>query len=477
MADRRAVLRVIDELLWWLRRGGVVIAPTQAIDAVRAVEAVGLEDGGRVEGALAAVLVHDRKGLPRFRRLVQSFFAGAAPRSLWERLAEAGFTEEELATVRALLEAARTASPDGALLPLGALLQRGPELTRLLQLTETHPGGSTPTVHRSQMGFAAHRLTQRVGLPAARRRLATLASPLRDALGAERGDALLGALLGELDATEGEIRAYLRESIERRESDETRRETDALANGRLDERAFAGLSDGELEEVRRAVRLFAERLRGGERVRRRRAKAGRLDVHRTLRRAIRTGGVPFVTFRRVRRRDRARLFLLCDVSDSVRDVATFLLEFVYAAQELFPRARTFVFVSELGETTDLFAQEPVRVALGRAYAGAVVSVASNSNYGRVLRAFEARHGQDLTRRDTVVILGDGRTNFHDDGADILGRIRRKARALLWLCPDPRDHWGHGDSAMARYAPQCTRILEVRTARDLEDAVRLLVGLR
>jgi uncharacterized protein with von Willebrand factor type A (vWA) domain len=125
---------------------------------------------------------------------------------------------------------------------------------------------------------------------------------------------------------------------------------------------------------------------------------------------MRTGGVPFAPARRARRRDRPRLLLLCDVSDSVRAAARFMLEFVHAAHELFDRTRSFVFVSELGETTGLFAREPASVALGHAYGGSVVSVHDNSNYGRVLSEFERLHLGEIDRRTTVAILGDGRTN-------------------------------------------------------------------
>jgi uncharacterized protein with von Willebrand factor type A (vWA) domain len=190
-----------------------------------------------------------------------------------------------------------------------------------------------------------------------------------------------------------------------------------------------------------------------------------------------TGGVPFAPARRRRHRDKPRLVLLCDVSDSVRSVACFMLEFVYAAQELFARTKSFVFVSELGETTDLFERETVSAALGRAYGGGIVSVHDNSNYGRVLRTFEAEHLAAVDRHTTVVILGDGRTNYHDDAAEVLDRIRQRARALLWLCPESRADWSMGDSAMPRYAPKCTEVLEVRTARDLETAGRSIATRR
>ena len=134
-----------------------------------------------------------------------------------------------------------------------------------------------------------------------------------------------------------------------------------------------------------------------------------------------------------------------------------------------------MFVSDLGETTQLFEREPVRVAIDRAWRGGVVRAGENSNYGRVLRAFEARHLSEIDRATTVVILGDGRTNYHDASPEVLGRIRARSRALIWLCPEPRGSWATGDSAMPRYAPQCTAVHEVSCARDLERAARRLVS--
>jgi uncharacterized protein with von Willebrand factor type A (vWA) domain len=85
--------------------------------------------------------------------------------------------------------------------------------------------------------------------------------------------------------------------------------------------------------------------------------------------------------------------------------------------------------------------------------------------------------RDVDRRTTVVILGDGRTNYLDNAAEVLDETRKRARAVVWLCPESRAQWATGDSAMPRYAPKCTRVLEVRNARDLETAARLVRSLR
>jgi uncharacterized protein len=465
--DRRAMLRVTDELLWMLRREGLAIATSQAIDAVRALELVGFSSRDDVREALAAVIVTRSRERVRFDRAFDAFFARAGHRrTLWERLEAKGFSAPELDVLRELLDQLASSSSDGA---VHALLGRGADLDRLLHLAGTSrllEAMQSPL----QAGFYTHRLLDRIGATAARSSLGALRPRLVDALGEERAGELAAALETELALASDDVRAFVKNTLDQRdrEQDEPR---DLMST------PFTSLDDAEIEEVRRAVRSFVQRLRGGERVRRRRARKGRVDAHRTLRAAMRTDGVPFALARRMRRRDKPKLVIVCDVSESVRSVARFLLELAYAAQELFSGTRTFVFVSELGETTRLFETHPVETALARAYSGAVVPVTHNSNYGRALRAFEAKVVPELDRRTTVVILGDGRTNYLEPAADVLDAIRARARALVWLCPEPRAAWATGDSAMPRYAPRCTNVLEVRCARDLEDAARLLVTLR
>jgi uncharacterized protein with von Willebrand factor type A (vWA) domain len=470
--DHRAVTRILDELLWSLRRAGFAIATPQAIDAVRAVALVGLEDREVVRETVAALVLQRRSDRRRFDRVFDDFFTSARARrtgTLWQRLAASGFTDVELGELRGLLDAIASA-PGGDADNLGALLERGADLDHLLSLaaiTRSLDAMQSPL----QAGFFAHRVLGEVGVPSARRSVAALRSRLRDALG-ERGDALADALERELDEASDDVVQHVRAVVTRREAQEDQAEPRRAATT-----PFTALTEADVVEVRRAVRTLAERLRGGERVRRRRARKGRLDPHRTLRRAMATGGVPFTPLRKKPRPAQPRLVLLCDVSDSVRAAAAFMLELVYSAHELFSRTRSFVFVSELGETTELFETLSIDVALGRAYGGGVVSVHDNSNYGKVLHAFEERHLHDIDRRTTVVILGDGRTNYHPDAADVLDRIRERARALLWLCPEPRGTWASGDSAMARYERSCTKVLEVRTARELEEAARAMIALR
>jgi uncharacterized protein with von Willebrand factor type A (vWA) domain len=471
MPDSRTVVRILDELLWMLRREGFAISPAQAMDCVRAVAAVGLERRADVEEAVAAVVVQNRHDRARFGALFGVFFDADRARqralSLWERLAQRGFTEAELQSLRELLGELSTTTGDSRL--VDTFLTRGAMLD--FSLARSDVGLGIDAHSGPQLGFLAHRVLSRIGSSAAQGALAALRVRLRDELGM-RGTALADALAQELEHKYQEVRAHVRDRYETA--------VDRLAQARLHRRLllvpFASLADAELEEVRQAVRRFAEGLRGGARVRaRRRAHRGRIDPHRTLRLAAHTSGVPFRLDRKQSRRHRPKLMLLCDVSDSVRAAAGFFLEFTYSIQELFERTRSFAFVSELGETTQLFAREPVRLAIALAWGGGVVRAGDNSNYGRVLRAFEEQYARDIDRRTTVIILGDGRTNFHDPAAEVVERLRERSRSVLWLCPEPRGSWAQGDSAMSLYAAKCSAVYEVGCASDLERAAHALVA--
>lgn len=465
--------RVVDELLWTLRREGFSISPAQVIDAMRAVEIVGFDDRRAFVDAIACVVVQRAADRSRFDTLVDRFFAADGPhaRDLMGRLRASGFDADVLARLGELLEAVAgpgDASGEGAALLL-ALLGGATLEHRLLRgdVRRALSGVANPIA----AGFHAQRVMAMLGLPGAMRALAKLRMALEGAFGPEVGAALGDALARELDAARGAIRNHVADTVRRSSSSAPAPDAPSV------DLPFTSLDPRGVEDVRRAVRVLAERLRGAARVRERHGRRGRIDVHRTLRAAMRTGGVPIAPVRRRRRRDKPRLFVLCDVSDSVRAASVFLLELVAVVQEVFDRTRTFVFVSDLAETTRMFDELPLDTALASILGGRAVSLAHNSSYGRALRMFEERCGRAIDRRATVVILGDGRTNYQPAEVEIVARLRDRARAVIWLCPEPRSSWGTGDSAMGRYREVATEVLSASSAAELEVAARAILRRR
>lgn len=178
---------------------------------------------------------------------------------------------------------------------------------------------------------------------------------------------------------------------------------------------------------------------------------------------------------RSRRPERPDLVVLCDVSDSVRTTSQMMLLFTWTLQSLFGRVRSFIFVSELGEITRHFKDAKPEEAVDLAIANDVISLSSNSNYGHVFAQFARLHSGGVTRRTTVMVIGDGRNNFNEANVWALLDIKRRARRLVWIATEPATHWGFGDSEMASYARAVSQVLVVRTLGDLERVAAQLVA--
>ncbi|WP_434346509.1 VWA domain-containing protein [Myxococcus virescens] len=176
----------------------------------------------------------------------------------------------------------------------------------------------------------------------------------------------------------------------------------------------------------------------------------------------------------MRRPERPELVVLCDVSDSVRQASRMMLLFMHTMQSLIVRVRSFVFVSDVGEVTQYFKDLEVDAAIDMATAGKTVSLSANSNYGRALADFTRDHLGSITRRTTVMVIGDGCNNYNANNACALKDLRRKAKRLLWICPEERGNWGIGDSEMLTYEKHCHQAAVVTSVSDLARIADQLV---
>jgi uncharacterized protein with von Willebrand factor type A (vWA) domain len=229
------------------------------------------------------------------------------------------------------------------------------------------------------------------------------------------------------------------------------------------------IGERERAELEDSLRRLARTLHGALTHRRRTAAAGRVDPGQTMRRNMRFDGVPFMPVTVRRAEDRPRLVVLADVSLSVRATSRFTLNLVHGLQDLFTQVRSFVFVADVAETTELFRDHPSEKALGLIFGGDVVDLAANSDYGTVFGEFVAEHSSALTRRTTVLVLGDGRTNAKDPNLAAFEEITRRARETVWLTPEPRYSWGLGSCELPAYAEFCDRVRVVRDLTGLESA--------
>jgi uncharacterized protein with von Willebrand factor type A (vWA) domain len=202
--------------------------------------------------------------------------------------------------------------------------------------------------------------------------------------------------------------------------------------------------------------------------RRRHRRRGHLDFRRTVRQSMSYGGVPADPRYRHPHPAKPEIVVIADISGSVAAFARFTLHFVHAISTQFSRVRSFVFIDGVDEVTRFFdGAEDISEAVQRVNAEAdVVWVDGHSDYGHALGAFWDRWGEEIGTRTTVILLGDARNNYHAAEAWVVAAIRRRARHVYWLNPEPRSYWDTGDSIVSQYAVHCDGVFECRSLRQL-----------
>jgi hypothetical protein len=235
---------------------------------------------------------------------------------------------------------------------------------------------------------------------------------------------------------------------------------------------FSAEELAQLGELMAALRLAAP----PRRTRRRRpARAGELDLRRTVRRAMRTGGDPARVLARERRLRPRRIVLLLDVSGSMQAYSRPLLLFAHAALRADSRWEAFCFGTRLTRVTRALATRDPDAALARA-AEEVFDWDGGTRIGASLAAFLDRYGHaGLARGAIVVICSDGlETGDPELLAEQMARLGRLARFVVWLNPLK----GHPDyqplaRGMAAAVPHVDLFASGHSLAALEDVMREL----
>jgi hypothetical protein len=330
-------------------------------------------------------------------------------------------------------------------------------------------GGSRPLAFMAGTGYYVFRGMEML-------QFSKLAAELREL--AEQGE-LSGDLppvlaLEELNERIEAFRNALEREIRRRLGQE-RGEEVARKGKRLpvrpEEIDFMGATLRQVEDMRRVLPALARRL--AARIARRvsEGRRGKVDVRNTLRHSISSGGVPVDVKYRKRAPAKPEMFILCDVSGSVRTFSTFTLQLVYSLHQQFKAVRSFAFIDRVDEVTELFSLCDVDEAIERVYReGVLVDGDGHSDVGRALHLFNQEFGSELTPRSTVLVLSDGRNNGKDPRAAALADIAGKSRKVYWLNPEPSDRWNTGDSIIEFYEEHCHDLSECRNLKQLADFV-------
>ncbi|MFD8232408.1 VWA domain-containing protein [Streptomyces sp. NPDC059696] len=440
----------LTSLVGALRGHGVRIGTGETVDAARAVGELGLADRELLREGLAATLLHG----PAQRQVFDAVFDLYFPRGVGGPEQPASGREE----LRDRLADA-LAADDRAM--LGRLA---------IEAVDGFGGyGSSP----ESDGWSSYQALERL-------RPQTLLARVRDTVRGRGGDTgftdrlLEDEIRRRIDVFRALVAAEARRRVaERRGRDEIARRAVAPTADRVD---FLFAGQDRLAELRRTVQPLARKLATRLAARRRRAARGTIDLRRTLRGSLSTGGVPMKPVLRARRPARPELVLLCDVSGSVSGFSDFTMLLVQALHDQFSKVRVFAFVNRIDEVTGLLEHgraDPEGLGARIQAEAAVTGYHGSSDYGMALGEFAERYADAAGSRATVFVLGDARTNRSDPNLPALRQIAERARRVHWLNPEQRSRWGTGDSVAPAYA-ELVEMHECRNARQLSALVARLL---
>jgi uncharacterized protein with von Willebrand factor type A (vWA) domain len=204
----------------------------------------------------------------------------------------------------------------------------------------------------------------------------------------------------------------------------------------LSQKDFSSVPETDLAELTRSIRALSKKL--AAQLSRRYQKSGNIllpDLRRTLRKNMRYGGELLQIAFRKRRRTRTRLVILCDVSQSMDLYTAFLLQFMFAFQQVYSRIETFAFGTSLQRVTAHLKQDDFKEALSRL--GEQNSTwGGGTRIGESLQQFVTGYAPRLLNKHTIVIiLSDG---WDTGNIELVGEsmkyIHARSKKVIWLNP-------------------------------------------
>ncbi|NDZ93814.1 VWA domain-containing protein [Streptomyces sp. SID6673] len=451
----------VDEL----RRRGMVVGPSSLIDAAQAMEVLDLLDRRSLREGLATTLISDQMHRRVFDTVFDLWFPlGTGARTTATDLPRTPDGEIDVEAMREMVAdmlADDQADADGRLDQMIALI-----VDQLGRYDSTR--GEAFSAYQALSTVNPQTLIARIAA-------AMAGGGEADGAGGDRpGTEPLYRRAARARA--GELRAAIEAETQRRMAGRNGRDRVAdYAVPPLPENInFLSAGAKDLAEIRRTIQPLARLLAAKLEIRRRRSHRGAVDVRKTLRASMSTGGVPIELSHRKPRPGRPELVVICDVSGSVAGFSQFTLRLVYALRQQFSKVRVFAFVDTVDEVTDFFDRgaddEDFGASMHRMITTARISTRDgHSDYGNMLRGFVEEYGESLTHRGALLILGDGRTNYHDPHLGALRELTDRARHAYWLNPEAERNWGTGDSAAIEYA-EIIEMFECRNATQLGRAI-------
>lgn len=233
--------------------------------------------------------------------------------------------------------------------------------------------------------------------------------------------------------------------------------------------SFQTLDLNESSELRIVVQKLAQRLATRMSNKKKSARTGKLNIKKTLRTSVQYGGTPISLDLLKRRVSKPEIVALCDISGSVIASVEFFLLFLSELHNFVSKVKSFAFVSDIDEInyeSVRSSTEPINSVLKKT----AIDHWGYSDFGYAFSCFDKKYQKFLTRRTTLIIIGDARNNYNPSRAQLLSSWKTKVNKIIWLNPEHPSYWDTGDSIMRYYKPYCDHIFNCSNLNQLSVAI-------
>ena len=454
-----------------LRTIGLPISVSENADAMAAILAMPMVDRAALKSALAATLVKSSAHDNAFELVFDVFFGDRRIGVGWLAAPSVGGADargngtDRAGIVAMLSDADLNDLLFRAVLASDQMLIRAAVAEAVTRHAGIEPGRAVAGM------YYLYRTLSRLDLDKLLERLlaaddAPALSPLDRRLAAEDRRAQVAAVRAEAEA---EIRRRL---VADRGAEAV---AGTLRSALPEDVDFLNASQLQLAAIRQAVQVLGRKMAARLARKRRHHRRSALDFRRTIRQSLSTGGVPVDLAFRKPHPAKPEIMLVADISSSVSAFASFTLQLAYALRSEFSRVRSFVFIDGIEEVTGILESASDITAVARHINSrrGIASLDGHSDYGMVLESFWNQWGAQIRTRTSVIILGDGRSNYRPSRSWVLEAIGQRARHLYWLNPEPAYSWDSGDSIVSEYGKHCDKLVECRNLRQLKEFVEEL----
>ncbi|MDM8517614.1 VWA domain-containing protein [Desulfobacterales bacterium HSG16] len=450
------------------RASGLLVSTSEVLDAVSHIKLISVTDENLFKAALKTNFVKSRRDQGLFDRLYAFFFHEInldVENMEAEQIQDNGFEKQMADIIENLRDREGEDDIDRAIIDFLS----GDPISYLDHITRIRTSEKTNSqVLKSNMDSLSKRLSVMIKLNRMKERVM---GPLPDA---EEGDGQRLGVRKHIDKRLETARAMLSEDP--RPENESIKQVKSKDRGdqSLGEQPFTSFSQEEIEKMRHVIDHLARKLKDIVSRRFRARRKGVIDVKKTLRRAGRYQGIPIEIIFKQRSPRKGKIVVFCDVSGSVWSSARYMLNMLYSLHECFNQIKSFVFVSALMDVTEVFEKNKIDEAIKKVMTHEQIRHQELTDYGETLLQFKKDHMHVLTKKTTLIILGDGRSNYMNPREKILAEMRDKCRRLIWLNPEPERFWYTGDSEMSKYKAYCHEIRPCRNLNQLMEFIEELV---